>query len=79
LASLLGLILLFPYADKQIFGRILLGVLYSLVLVGGAYAIARNRRALMIGVGLGSLGVVWQFRGRNTYLRALAIRLWPDL
>ncbi len=61
LASLLGLILLFPYADKQIFGRILLAVLYSLVLVGGAYAIARNRRALMIGVGLGSLGVVLQW------------------
>jgi Ion channel len=61
LASLLGLILLFPYANQEIFGRILLAVLYSLVLIGGAYAITRNQRALIVGVGLGSLGVVLQW------------------
>src|ERR1700722_2276795 len=61
LASLLGLILLFPYANHEIFGRILLAVLYSLVMIGGAYAITRNQRALIVGVGLGSLGVVLQW------------------
>jgi ion channel len=61
LLSLLGLILLYPYAKGESVGRIVLAVLYSLVLIGGAYAIGRNRRTLIIGFGLAVLGVALQW------------------
>jgi ion channel len=71
LLSLLGLILFFPYATGGILGRILLAVLYSLVLIGGAYAIGRNRRTLIIGVGLAVLGVALQWTALVTDIAAL--------
>src|SRR6266436_4443227 len=61
LLSLLGLILLFPYAKGDVFGRIALAILHSLVLIGGAYAISRNRRTLVVGSGLAVLGVALQW------------------
>ena len=61
LLSLVGLILLFPYAKGDVFGRIALAILHSLVLIGGAYAISRNRRTLVVGSGLAVLGVALQW------------------
>ncbi len=71
LLSLLGLILFFPYAKDDVFGRIELAILYSLVLIGGAYAIGRNRRTLIIGLGLAFLGVVLQCTALMTNMAAL--------
>jgi len=74
LLSLLGLILLFPYAKGDVFGRIVLAILYSLVLIGGAYAIGRNRRTLVVGLVLAVLGVVLQWTALLTNM-AVFIRL----
>ena len=60
LLALLGLILVHPYAKGDAVGRIVLAILYSMVLVGGAYAIGRNRRALIVSFGLAAVGVALQ-------------------
>jgi hypothetical protein len=61
LLSLLGLILAYPYLRGGLLGRISLGALYSAVLLGGAYAIGRNRRRLILAFGLAVLGVALQW------------------
>jgi hypothetical protein len=70
LLALLGLILLYPYAKGGVTGRIVLGILYSLVLIGGAYAIGRNRRTLIVGFGLAVLGVALQWAALLTNIAA---------
>jgi hypothetical protein len=74
LLSLVGLILLFPYAKGDVFGRIVLGILYSLVLIGGAYAISQNRRTIVVGIGLGVLGIALQW---TALLTGMAVFLRP--
>ena len=61
LLSLLGLILIFTYAKGEFLGRALPAILYSLVLIGGAYAISWNSRRLIIGSGLALLGITLQW------------------
>ena len=61
LLALLGLVLVYPYIEVGVFGRIVLGVLYSLVMVGGAYAIGQNKRLLILRVGLAALGIALQW------------------
>src|SRR6266853_2044504 len=61
LLALLVLILLFPYAKGDVLGRALLAILYSLILIGGAFAISRNRRMFIVGFGLAVLGVALQW------------------
>jgi hypothetical protein len=60
LLALLILLLIFPYANGAFLGRIVLAILYSLVLIGGAYAISQNRRTFFVGFGLAALGVALQ-------------------
>jgi hypothetical protein len=53
LFSLFCLIVIYPYCkDAGTLGRITLSILFSLILVAGAYATGRSRRALIVGVGL---------------------------
>ena len=61
LLSLVSLVLLFPYAKGEFLGRALPAMLYSLVLIGGAYAISWNKRRLIIGSGLALLGITLQW------------------
>lgn len=61
LLSLLGLILVYPYVPYGILARISLGILYSLVLLGGAYAIGQNGRGLILRFGLAVLGIALQW------------------
>jgi len=61
LVALIGLILLFPYAHRDALGRIMLSTLYSLVLIGGAYAVGRNGRMLMTGFGLAIVAIALQW------------------
>jgi hypothetical protein len=61
LLSLLALILVYPYLKTGIASRTILGILYSLVLLGGAYAVDRSRRAFAWGFGLAVVGVVLQW------------------
>ena len=71
LLSLVGLILLFPYAKGEFLGRALPAILYSLVLIGGAYAISWNRRRLIIGSGLALLGITLQWTALLTDIVAI--------
>jgi hypothetical protein len=61
LLALLALILLYPYLQHGLLARIVLGILYSMVLLGGAYAMGQNRRSLILGFGLALLGVALQW------------------
>jgi hypothetical protein len=61
LLALLGLVLVYPYIETGAFGRILLGILFSLVLVGGAHAIGQNKRLLIPRIGLAALGIALQW------------------
>jgi hypothetical protein len=61
LLALIGLILLYPYLEGGLPGRIILGVLYTMVLLGGAYAMGQSRRLLILGFGLALLGVALQW------------------
>ena len=70
LLALLGLILLYPYAKNGVTGRIVLGISCSLMLIGGAYAIGRNRRTLIVGFGLAVLGVALQWAALLTNIAA---------
>jgi voltage-gated potassium channel Kch len=61
LLSLLALILIYPYLKGDIASRAILGFLYSGVLLGGAYAVDRSRRAFVWGFGLALVGVALQW------------------
>jgi Ion channel len=61
LLLLLGLILLFPYLEEGIFARTLLGVLFSIVLLVGAFATRQTRRGFILKLGLALLGVGLQW------------------
>jgi hypothetical protein len=60
LLSLLGLILVYPYIGAGVLARVLLGVLYSMVLLGGTYALGQSGRALILKFGLAVLGIALQ-------------------
>ena len=57
LLLLLGLILLFPFLEEGIFARMLLGIVFSIVLLVGAFAARQTRRGVILKVGLALLGV----------------------
>jgi hypothetical protein len=61
LLLLLGLILLFPFLEEGIFARTLLGILFSIVLLVGAFATRQTRRAGILKLGLALLGVCLQW------------------
>jgi len=61
LLLLLGLILLFPYLQQGIVGRTLLGILYSIVLLVGAFAATPTRQGFILKLGLALLGVALQW------------------
>lgn len=63
LLLLLGLILLFPFLEEGIFARTLLGVLFSIVLLVGAFATRQTRRGFILKLGLALLGVGLQWAG----------------
>jgi hypothetical protein len=61
LLLLLGLILLFPFLEEGILARTLLGVLFSVVLLVGAFATRQTRRGGIFKLGLALLGVGLQW------------------
>jgi hypothetical protein len=61
LLLLLGLVLLFPYLEESIFGRTLLGILFSSVLLVGAFAAKQTRQGFILKSGLALLGVGLQW------------------
>ena len=61
LLALIALVLVYPYFETGDFGRVVLGVLYSLVLIGGAHAIGQSKRLLLFRVGLAALGIALQW------------------
>ncbi|MGE8066004.1 potassium channel family protein [Pseudomonas sp. NPDC089569] len=61
LLLLLGLILLFPVLEEGVFARTLLGVLFSTVLLVGAFATRQTRRGFIFRLGLALLGVGFQW------------------
>ncbi|EJM86752.1 Inner membrane protein involved in colicin E2 resistance [Pseudomonas sp. GM74] len=61
LLLLLGLILLFPFLEEGIFARTLLGILFSIVLLVGAFATRQTRRGLILKLSLALLGVGLQW------------------
>jgi hypothetical protein len=71
LLSLIAFILLFPYAESDIPGRMLLGVLYSLIMIGGAFVIGRSRHIAILAFVLAGLGVALQWAALFTGLVAL--------
>lgn len=58
---LLGLILLFPFLEEGTFARTLLGILFSIVLLVGAFATRQTRWGLSLKLGLALLGVGLQW------------------
>ena len=71
LLSLLALILVYPYLGGGIASRIILGLLYSLVLLIGACTVDRGRPASLLGFGLALAGVALQW--------AWLVTLSPDI
>jgi membrane-bound ClpP family serine protease len=61
LLLLLGLILLFPFLEEGLFARTLLGILFSIVLLVGAFATRQTRRGFILKLGLALLGVGLQW------------------
>ncbi|MEK1845173.1 MAG: two pore domain potassium channel family protein, partial [Pseudomonas sp.] len=61
LLLLLGLILLFPFLEEGIFARTLLGILFSIVLLVGAFATRQTRWGFILKLGLALLGVGLQW------------------
>ena len=57
LLALIGTILVYPYAHGNAIGRVILAAFYSLVLVGGAFAVGQNRRMLIAELGLAVLAI----------------------
>jgi len=71
LLALLAFILLYPYLMANLFARIALGLLFSTVLLGGAYAVGRTRRTMIVGFGLAILGVALQWTAILTQYTAM--------
>jgi hypothetical protein len=72
LLSLVALIFIYPYLKENTVSKLILGLLYSAVLVGGAYAIGRDRRKLGIALGLVLLAIGFQlayFMTENIWLQ----------
>jgi hypothetical protein len=61
LLALIALILLYPYLQDGTFGRVSLSILFSLVLLGGAFAIRQSRRGLIFKSGLALLCIALQW------------------
>jgi hypothetical protein len=61
LLLLIGLILLFPYFEEGVFGRTLLGVLFSAVLLVGAIATRPSWWGLVFRLGLALCGIAFQW------------------
>jgi hypothetical protein len=63
LLALLALILIYPYLKEDGTSRVILGLLYSLVLLGGAHAVGRERGRLIVGLGLAilAIGLQWSY------------------
>lgn len=61
LLLLLGLILLFPFLEQGLFARTLLGILFSIVLLVGAFVTRQTRRGFILKLGLALLGVGLQW------------------
>jgi hypothetical protein len=61
LLLLLGLILLFPFLEDGIVARTMLGTLFSIVLLVGAFATRQTRRGFILKLGLALLGVGLQW------------------
>jgi hypothetical protein len=57
LLLLLGLLLLFPFLEEGLFARTLLGILFSIVLLVGAFATRQTRWGGILKLGLALLGV----------------------
>src|SRR5258705_5184467 len=70
LLLLVGLILLFPYLEEGIFARTLLGILFSIVLLVGAFATRQTRRGVLLKLGLALLGGGFQLAALWT------VRIW---
>jgi hypothetical protein len=61
LLSLIALLFIYPYLKENTISKVILGLLYSAVLIGGAYAIGRDRRRLAIALGLVVLAIGFQW------------------
>lgn len=61
LMLLLGLILLFPFLEEGIYARTLLGILFSSVLLMGAFATSQTRLGLLLKLSLALAGVSLQW------------------
>jgi hypothetical protein len=61
LLALLGLILLSPYLQGGLHSRVILAILNTAVMLGGAYAMGQNRRLFILGIVLAMIGVVLQW------------------
>ncbi|WP_447795567.1 MULTISPECIES: ion channel [Pseudomonas] len=61
LLLLLGLILLFPFLEEGLIARMLLGILFSTVLLVGAFATRQTRRGFILKLCLALLGVGLQW------------------
>lgn len=77
LVSLLLMLLLSPFTREDRIGRLILSLLATFAVVSALYALARNRRELIVGIVLGFLALTgtWSFFGANTY----AINIGHDL
>lgn len=74
LLSLVALILIYPYLKENIFSKIILGLIYTMVLIGGAYAVGRDKRKLRIGLGLAiiAIGLQWaHFTTQDVWLQRM--------
>jgi hypothetical protein len=61
LLLLLGLILLFPFLEEGLIARMSLGILFSTVLLVGAFATRQNRRGFILKLCLALLGIGLQW------------------
>ena len=61
LLLLLGLILLFPFLEEGLFARMLLGILFSAVLLVGAFATRQTRSGFILKLCLALLGIGLQW------------------
>ncbi|QHF39735.1 MULTISPECIES: potassium channel family protein [unclassified Pseudomonas] len=61
LLLLLGLILLFPFLEEGLIARMLLGILFSAVLLVGAFATRQTRRGFILKLCLALLGICLQW------------------
>lgn len=71
LLLLLGLILLMPFLEEGILARTLLGILFSSILLVGAFATRQTRWGFLFKVGLALLGVGLQWTALWTETMAL--------